>query len=101
MNVRLTWVQPEDLIGHELRQAVEDGRDASAVAARWRAAGGAPAPTAAGASPDPAPPHLRALAEHLLDELAALPTPLSSAEPTSLPRITRLCPHWPAPPAPG
>ncbi|MFC8920074.1 ADP-ribosylglycohydrolase family protein [Streptomyces sp. NPDC057116] len=101
MNVRLTWVQPEDLIGHELRQAVEDGRDASAVAARWRAAGGTPAPTAAGASPDPAPPHLRALAEHLLDELASLPTPLSSAEPTSLPHITRLCPHWPAPPAPG
>ncbi|MEV3991820.1 ADP-ribosylglycohydrolase family protein [Streptomyces sp. NPDC049837] len=97
MNVRLTWVQPEDLIGHELRQAAEDGRDASAVAARWHAAGGTPAPTAAGASPAPAPPHLRALAEHLLDELASLPTPLASAEPTPLPHIKRLCPHWPAP----
>ena len=36
--LRLTWVQPEDLVGHELRQAGLDGRDASAVAARWRAA---------------------------------------------------------------
>ncbi|MGW7177027.1 hypothetical protein ACWGH6_29715, partial [Streptomyces xanthophaeus] len=25
--LRVTWVQPEDLIGHELRQAAEDGRD--------------------------------------------------------------------------
>ncbi|MET9799878.1 ADP-ribosylglycohydrolase family protein [Streptomyces sp. NPDC006368] len=98
MNVRLTWVQPEDLIGHELRQATEDGRNASAVAARWRAAGGAPAPAAAGASSSPAPPHLRALAERLLDELAALPSPLSPAEPTSLPQIKRACPHWPTPP---
>ncbi|MFB6774816.1 ADP-ribosylglycohydrolase family protein, partial [Streptomyces sp. NPDC056337] len=42
--LRLTWVQPEDLIGHELRQAALEGRDASAVAARWEAAGGGPAP---------------------------------------------------------
>ena len=27
--LRLTWVQPEDLIGHELRQAAEDGREPS------------------------------------------------------------------------
>ena len=42
--LRLTWVQPEDLIGHELRQAAEDGRDASAVERTWLAAGGSPAP---------------------------------------------------------
>ncbi|MFF8605225.1 ADP-ribosylglycohydrolase family protein [Streptomyces sp. NPDC015346] len=87
MNLRVTWVQPEDLLGHELRQAAEDGRDASAIAARWRAAGGLPAPGAAGASPDPAPPHLRALARTLLDELSALPRPLSADEPTSLPAL--------------
>ncbi|MEU7703528.1 hypothetical protein AB0B81_35670, partial [Streptomyces sp. NPDC039028] len=50
MNLRLTWVQPEDLLGHELRQAAEDGRDARAVAARWTEAGGPPAPESAGAA---------------------------------------------------
>ena len=29
--VRVTWVQPEDLVGHELRQAAEDGRDALVI----------------------------------------------------------------------
>ncbi|MFF9014101.1 ADP-ribosylglycohydrolase family protein [Streptomyces sp. NPDC014870] len=73
MNVRLTWVQPEDLVGHELRQAAEDGRDATTIAARWQAAGGPPAPPTAGASPTPRP-DLRPLAESLLTELATLPT---------------------------
>ncbi|MFG2866384.1 ADP-ribosylglycohydrolase family protein [Streptomyces sp. NPDC048338] len=89
MNLRVTWVQPEDLVGHELRQAAEDGRDATAIAARWTAAGGRPAPTAAGASPGPRP-DLRPLAECLLDELAALPSPLSPAEPTALAAIRDL-----------
>ncbi|WP_241519026.1 ADP-ribosylglycohydrolase family protein [Streptomyces sp. CB03238] len=30
-----------------------------------------------------------------MDELAALPSPLAPAEPTSLSHIRRLCPHWP------
>ncbi|MFJ7985329.1 ADP-ribosylglycohydrolase family protein [Streptomyces sp. NPDC096351] len=89
MNLRLTWVQPEDLLGHELRQAAEDGRDARAVAARWTEAGGPPAPESAGASGTPRP-GLRALAEELMDALAALPSPLSAAEPTSLPGIRAL-----------
>lgn len=38
--LRVTWVQPEDLLGHELRQAAEDGRDATGIARRWQAAGG-------------------------------------------------------------
>ncbi|GGS76228.1 MULTISPECIES: ADP-ribosylglycohydrolase family protein [Streptomyces] len=95
--LRLTWVQPEDLLGHELRQAAQDGRDASAVAARWRAAGGHDAPARAGASPGPAPRSLRRLAEDLLDELAGLPCPSADAEPTDLGRIKKLCPHWPSP----
>jgi ADP-ribosylglycohydrolase len=95
--LRLTWVQPEDLVGHELRQARLDGRDASAVAARWRTAGGGEAPPRAGASDRPASPGLRALAEDLLDELAALPSPLADAEPTDLGRIRALCPDWPTP----
>ncbi|MFI7008005.1 ADP-ribosylglycohydrolase family protein [Streptomyces sp. NPDC050145] len=79
--LRLTWVQPEDLIGHELRQAAQDGRDAGEVARRWAAAGGHPAPLRAGASPTRARPELRALAEELLDELARMPAPLGGTEP--------------------
>ncbi|MGW2228928.1 ADP-ribosylglycohydrolase family protein [Streptomyces formicae] len=70
--IRLTWVQPEDLIGHELRQAELDGRDVASVRSRWLTAGGHEAPARGGASETPAPAHLRALAEQLLDELGAL-----------------------------
>ncbi|GHD84143.1 ADP-ribosylglycohydrolase family protein [Streptomyces naganishii] len=99
--LRLTWVQPEDLLGHELRQAVQDGREPAAVAARWRAAGGPEAPARAGASPQRASRYLRLLAEDLLDELAELPSRLADAEPTGLGAIISLCPDWPAPPARG
>lgn len=71
--LRLTWVQPEDLLGHELHQARLDGREPSRIEARWRAAGGLDAPERAGASPDRASRYLRLLAEDLLDELADLP----------------------------
>ncbi|MGA5195010.1 ADP-ribosylglycohydrolase family protein [Streptomyces exfoliatus] len=95
MTLRLTWVQPEDLVGHELRQAREDGRDATALAARWAAAGGPPAPETAGASATPRP-DLRPLAEELLTALASLPTPLADREPTPLPDIQTLtAPHSP------
>ncbi|MFE3140866.1 ADP-ribosylglycohydrolase family protein [Streptomyces scopuliridis] len=80
--LRLTWVQPEDLIGHELRQAAQDGRDATEIERRWIAAGGHLAPERAGASPEPASSELRSLAKELLDELAQLPSPLAAAEPT-------------------
>ncbi|MFG2921187.1 ADP-ribosylglycohydrolase family protein [Streptomyces sp. NPDC048305] len=98
MTVRVTWVQPEDLIGHELRQAAQDGRDAEAVGQRWYAAGGHAAPARAGASDPPAPRRLRALAEELLDELASLDVPSAADEPTDLPSIRAACPRWPAPP---
>jgi len=94
--IRLTWVQPEDLVGHELRQAAEDGRDAAAIAARWHAAGGHDAPPRAGAS-ELGAQALRPLAEELLDELAALPSPLD--EPADLDAIIAACPGWPRPPA--
>ena len=95
--LRLTWVQPEDLVGHELRQARLDGRDAAAIAARWRAAGGGEAPPRAGASARPVSPRLRRLAEDLLDELAGLPCPSADDEPTELGRIGALCPDRPSP----
>ncbi|MGW6597859.1 ADP-ribosylglycohydrolase family protein [Streptomyces sp. NPDC055036] len=98
-DLRLTWVQPEDLIGHELREAAWDGRDATRIADRWRAAGGRPAPDRAGASSAPAGPRLRALAGELLDELALLPSPLAEREPTDLPAIRAACPSWPDSPS--
>ncbi|MFF4007918.1 ADP-ribosylglycohydrolase family protein [Streptomyces sp. NPDC001717] len=84
------------MVGHELRQAAQDGRDADAEPARrtWLAAGGHPAPARAGASPTPAPPRLRALATRLLDDLAALPSPLTPDEPHSLEAIATT---WPDP----
>lgn len=96
-HLRLTWVQPEDLVGHEFRQAAEDGR-AEAVEPLlrvWLAAGGHLAPPRAGASTAPAPPELRALATDLLTALAALPRPAASAgaEPDLWPAITAT---WPA-----
>ncbi|MFC9299021.1 ADP-ribosylglycohydrolase family protein [Streptomyces sp. NPDC057010] len=92
--MRVTWVQPEDLIGHELRQAVEEGRDAEAVRRAWLAAGGHPAPERAGASPTPASPELRTLATRLLDDLALLPSPLAADEPESWESIRAT---WPEP----
>ncbi|MFJ2258343.1 ADP-ribosylglycohydrolase family protein [Streptomyces sp. NPDC087844] len=91
-SLRLTWVQPEDLLGHELRQAEEDGRRPAAVAARWLRAGGLQSPRRAGASPRPASPYLRALSQDLLDELADLPSTLADREPTDLAGIRALCP---------
>ncbi|CAM5657096.1 hypothetical protein GCM10010329_12020 [Streptomyces spiroverticillatus] len=88
--LRLTWVQPEDLVGHELRQAEEDGRDPSSVRslrARWLAAGGHGALDRAGASPACPSPGLRTLAESLLAELASLPAELTALEPTPYPAI--------------
>ncbi|WP_328298134.1 ADP-ribosylglycohydrolase family protein [Streptomyces sp. NBC_00435] len=91
----MTWVQPEDLVGHEFRQAAEDGRAEAAepLLRVWLAAGGHPAPTRAGASPAPAPPGLRALATGLLTALAALPHPAPTAEPTLWPGVEATWPE--------
>jgi ADP-ribosylglycohydrolase len=82
----VTWVQPEDLVGHELRQAREERKDAGAIEARWYAAGGQPAP-GRGASQEPVAPELRRLALELLDELDALPGPLADDEPEGIDEI--------------
>lgn len=94
--VRLTWVRPEDLVGHELRQAAEDGRDVEEARERWVAAGGHPAPERAGVSPGPGDPRLRALAETLLDELGGLRGPLAADEPTGLAAVHAAAPARPA-----
>jgi ADP-ribosylglycohydrolase len=84
--VRITWIQPEDLLGHELRQATEEGKEVGAIEERWTSAGGRPAPLR-GASPEPASPELVRLAGELLDELAELPRPLADSEPEELDAI--------------
>jgi ADP-ribosylglycohydrolase len=69
--MRLTWVQPEDLLPHQLVQSRTEGVDVADVEARWREAGGTTDAPVSGASDKPAGGELRALARELLDELDA------------------------------
>jgi ADP-ribosylglycohydrolase len=80
MTLRVTWVQPEDLIRHELWQSSAEGRDVSTVLGRWQVAGGVIGPPHAGASPDHGSPEQRQLATTLLDELDAVAHDAESAE---------------------
>jgi ADP-ribosylglycohydrolase len=84
--LRVTWVQPEDLVGHEIRQAQEEGKDVEHLATRWFEAGGEPAPTR-GASDAPASDELRALALELLDAIDEIPAPLADKEPAEFAAI--------------
>lgn len=89
--MRVTWVQPEDLVRHELWQSASEGRDAGAIRAirdRWAAAGGAVDPPHVGASPEIGTPQQRELAGQLLQELAELPDPTATTEPSSWPEIS-------------
>ncbi|WP_026875335.1 ADP-ribosylglycohydrolase family protein [Jiangella gansuensis] len=97
--MRLTWVQPEDLVGHALAQAAEDGVDVADLRERWVEAGGDPAPAPSGASDRPAPPPLRALAGQVLDEIDARPSRYDETEPTDLAAITALTGAAPGPAA--
>jgi ADP-ribosylglycohydrolase len=87
--MRLSWTQPEDLLPHALEAARLDGRDQREIRRRWTEAGGSPEPIASGASPEPAPEHLRTLARTLLTELDELPEQpaLAAAEPEDLDAI--------------
>ncbi|MEV0288751.1 ADP-ribosylglycohydrolase family protein [Kribbella sp. NPDC050820] len=67
--MRLTWVQPEDLLPHQLVQSRSEGVDVTDVEERWLAAGGSTDAPASGASDAPASPELRSLARELMDEL--------------------------------
>src|SRR5690349_2044524 len=80
--MRVTWVQPEDLLRHELWQSAREGRDVSAVRERWVAAGGVAEPPYAGASPDVATPAQRELADELLAELDGSPETGADDEPS-------------------
>ncbi|MDX6263586.1 MAG: hypothetical protein QOH84_5274 [Kribbellaceae bacterium] len=69
--MRLTWVQPEDLLPHQLVQSTAERVEVSDIAERWVSAGGGTEAPVSGASDKPAAPVLRALARELLDELDA------------------------------
>ncbi|MFC8851053.1 MULTISPECIES: ADP-ribosylglycohydrolase family protein [unclassified Micromonospora] len=100
--MRLTWVQPEDLLPHELVASRAEGRDVTGVAEQWSAAGGVLEPSVSGASATPADPALRALAAKLLDDCAALPGTTDPAEPESLDGIRASWPAaWPLPAGPA
>ncbi|QNE22635.1 ADP-ribosylglycohydrolase family protein [Kribbella qitaiheensis] len=67
--MRLTWVQPEDLLPHQLVQSRAEGVDVTDVETRWQGAGGTATAPVSGASDKPAGAELRALARELLAEL--------------------------------
>ncbi len=85
--MRVTWVQPEDLVRHELWQSQQEGRDVGSIRERWAQEGTAAGPPYAGASPQVADAQQRALAEELLLELDALPDVTAGTEPSEWPDI--------------
>ncbi len=93
--MRVTWVQPEDVIRHELVQSRAEGKSVDDIAARWLAAGGTLDVPTRGASAEPATPAQRALARSLIDELDGRPAPASSDEPNDVEAIRA---QWSAPP---
>jgi hypothetical protein len=91
--MRVTWVQPEDLLAHELVASREEGRPVADIESRWVAAGGSATPPRGGAAEAAVRPELRGLAARLLDELDALPPGDTAAEPDDLATIRA---GWPA-----
>ena len=94
--MRLTWVQPDDLLRHELVQSAAEGKDVALAARTWVAAGGSVEAPAGGVSAEPAPAPLLDLALALVDGLDAEEP--SSDEPSDLEFIRAL---WDEPPALG
>ncbi|WP_026851894.1 ADP-ribosylglycohydrolase family protein [Glaciibacter superstes] len=92
--LRLSWTQPEDLLPHALVAAELDGRDVSAIRARWIEAGGAATAAVSGATPTPASAELRTLARELLARIDTVPVPaeLLRNEPDDLDAIFAAAP---------
>jgi ADP-ribosylglycohydrolase len=99
--MRVTWVQPEDVLRHELRQATAEGKRVEDIVERWLAAGGDLNAPYRGASEPPASAELRALAARLIDELDDRPAPDAPHEPDDLASILREAPPSPALPLPA
>ncbi len=69
--MRLTWVQPEDLLLHAFVQAQAEGTDVDDLRERWWLATGTLEPPVSGAAETPASDADRALARELLEEVEA------------------------------
>jgi ADP-ribosylglycohydrolase len=93
--MRVTWVQPEDVLRHELIQSAAEGKRIEEIAARWAAAGGRLGAPDRGASTEVATPAQRTLARALVDELDAMPSPRSDDEPVEFNAIRA---SWSPPP---
>lgn len=89
--MRLTWIQPDDLLRHELIQAADEGKDIRGIRDRWVAAGGDPGQPAAGVSPEPSSPELMVLARSLLAEIDAMASATATNEPDGLEAIRAQC----------
>jgi ADP-ribosylglycohydrolase len=87
--MRVTWVQPEDVLRHELIQSAAEGKPVEAIAARWAAAGGRLGAPGRGASAEIATPAQRSLARALVDELDAMPSSRTDDEPTEFDALRR------------
>lgn len=87
---RLSWVQPPDLVAHELVASAADGKPTDDVRQRWEAAGGAVVAPANGLAQE-GDEELRRLAATLLDELDARPVAaeIAAREPDELDAIER------------
>lgn len=94
---RLTWVQPPDLLAHELVASVADGKPTEDVRRRWESAGGTVVAPANGLAQE-GDERLRRLATELLDELDARPIDpdLAAREPDDLDAIERSRTRTPA-----
>lgn len=77
----LSWVQPADLLAHELVASAAEGKDTAALIEQWIAAGGSIQAPHGGAQDPPAGERLQSLARELLDALDDLP-PSSEADRT-------------------
>jgi len=88
--MRVTWVQPADLLRHELWQSAAEGRDVSSQLARWTDAGGIVGPPHVGASGECY--ELSELASELLLELDGLPEVGADKEPSDWAEILATLP---------
>ncbi len=71
--MRITWVQPEDLLLHEFAQAAHEGKSIDDLKARWIQAGGTAEIGRSGATAQSAGPALVALAGELLTDIEGRP----------------------------